>query len=80
MKTTHGAARKRKGANRNAQKRHELLQELASNDEAASDFSNCNSTWRPPRCFRISGAEGLLDPQFYDIAINEHPSENDEGN
>ena len=70
----HGAA-KREGTNRNAQKRHELLQELASNDE--QHLILVTATPHSGHQDAFASLVGLLDPQFYDIAINEHPSEND---
>ena len=70
----HGAA-KREGTNRNAQKRHELLQELASNDE--QHLILVTATPHSGHQDAFASLVSLLDPQFYDIAINEHPSEND---
>ena len=70
----HGAA-KREGTNRNAQKRHELLKQLASNEH--QHLILVTATPHSGHQDAFASLVSLLDPEFYDIAMNENPSEND---
>ena len=70
----HGAT-KREGSNKNAQKRHELLSELASKEQ--QHMILVTATPHSGHQDAFASLVGLLDPSFFDIAMNESPSEND---
>ena len=68
----HGST-KREGTNKAAQKRHELLSELALNED--QHLILVTATPHSGHQDAFASLVGLLDPDFYDIAMNEHPSE-----
>lgn len=70
----HGAT-KREGTNKNAQKRHELLLELASKPN--QHMILVTATPHSGHQDAFASLVGLLDPSFREIAMNEKPSEND---
>ena len=70
----HGAT-KREGTNKNAQKRHELLLELASKEH--QHMILVTATPHSGHQDAFASLVGLLDPSFHAIAMNENPSEND---
>ena len=70
----HGAT-KREGTNKNAQKRHELLLELASKEH--QHMILVTATPHSGHQDAFASLVGLLDSSFHAIAMNEHPSEND---
>lgn len=70
----HGAT-KREGTNKNAQKRHELLLELASKEH--QHMILVTATPHSGHQDAFASLVGLLDPSFHAIALNQHPSEND---